>query len=180
MPKRSRRRCGENRNPIGEARGSGGDAKEHYDFRASRLLAGGLSRTVLSSARKPDREAAVLRDRLTDLAATRRRFGYRRLHALLRREGVSVNHKRLYRIYREAGLSVRRRRRRRGVSALRQPLTLPTTPNQVWSMDFLWSARIEQAFEHGRKRLAFIYPALSRVNRCDPGHHGETARFRPD
>ena len=72
----------------------------------------GLSRTVLSYATKPDPEAAVLRDRLTDLAATRRRFGYRRLHALLRRDGVAINHKRLYRIYREAGLSVRRRRRR--------------------------------------------------------------------
>jgi putative transposase len=100
----------------------------------------GLSRTVLSYGTKPDPEAAVLRDRLTDLAATRRRFGYRRLHALLRREGISVNHKRLYRIYREAGLSVRRRRRRRGVAALRQPLTLPTAPNQVWSMDFVMDA----------------------------------------
>jgi putative transposase len=90
-----------------------------------------VSRTVLSYAPKPDPEAAALRERLTDLAATRRRFGYRRLHALLRREGVSVNHKRLYRIYREAGLSVRRRRRRRGVAVLRQPLTLPTAPNHV-------------------------------------------------
>jgi putative transposase len=100
----------------------------------------GLSRTVLSYAIKPDPEAVILRDRLTDLAGTRRRFGYRRLHALLRREGVAVNHKRLYRLYREAGLSVRRRRRRRGVAVLRQPLTLPTAPNQVWSMDFVMDA----------------------------------------
>jgi len=106
--------------------------------RACRLM--GLSRTVLSYATKPDPEAAVLRDRLTELAATRRRFGYRRLHALLRREGVAVNHKRLYRLYREADLSVRRRRRRRGVAVQRQPLTLPAAPNQVWSMDFVMDA----------------------------------------
>ena len=112
--------------------------------RACRLV--GLSRTVLSYATKPDPEAAELRDRLADLAATRRRFGYRRLHALLRREGVAVNHKRLYRIYREAGLSVRRRRRRRGVAVLRQPLTLPKAPNQVWSMDF-----VMDALDNGRR-----------------------------
>jgi hypothetical protein len=62
----------------------------------------GLSRTVLSYATKPDPEAAELRDRLANLAATRRRFGYRRLHALLRREGVSVNHKRLLGVAEEA------------------------------------------------------------------------------
>lgn len=82
---------------------------------------------------EPDPEAEGLRDRLTELAATRRRFGYRRLHALLRWEGVVVNHKRLYRLYREAGLRVRRRRRR-GVAVLRQPLTrnfgFPLTPNR--------------------------------------------------
>lgn len=100
----------------------------------------GLSRTVLLYARKPDPEAERLRDWLSDLASTRRRFGYRRLHALLSREGVTVNHKRLYRVYREAGLSVQRRRRRRGVALPRRPLSLPTAPNQVWSMDFVMDA----------------------------------------
>jgi putative transposase len=106
----------------------------------------GLSRTVLAYARKPDPAAGRLRDRLSELASTRRRFGYRRLHALLRREGVAVNHKRLYRVYREAGLSVQRRRRRRGVSMPRQPLALPTGPSQVWSMDF-----VMDALDNGRR-----------------------------
>ena len=97
--------------------------------RAGRLM--GLSRTVLGYAPKADAEAGVICHRLTELAAVRRRFGYRRLHALLRREGVSVNHKRVYRLYREAGLAVRRRRRRRGIAVERQPLVLPGAPNQV-------------------------------------------------
>ena len=69
-------------------------------------------------------------------------LGYRRLHVMLRREGVSVNHKRVWRVYREAGLAVRRRRRRRGVAVEREPLALPTAPNQVWSMDFVMDALV--------------------------------------
>ena len=106
--------------------------------RACRLA--GISRTVLGYQPTADPSNAALGQRLVELASERRRFGYRRLHVLLRREGVSVNHKRVWRLYREAGLAVRRRRRRRGVAVEREPLALPTAPNQVWSMDFVMDA----------------------------------------
>lgn len=67
----------------------------------------------------------------------RRRYGCRRPTVLLRREGQAVNHKRVYRLYREEGLSVRRRRRKRIGAMERQPLTVPTGANQRWSMDFV-------------------------------------------
>jgi putative transposase len=96
----------------------------------------GLSR---SSYRYPRQEGdeSGLRQRLKELAAERRRYGYRRLTVLLRREGRRVNHKRVYRLYREAGLSVRRRKRKRIGAVERQPLTIPTGTNQCWSMDFV-------------------------------------------
>ena len=106
--------------------------------RACRLV--GLARTVLSYEPKADPSDAVLEQRLTELAHERRRFGYRRLHVLVRREGITVNHKRVWRLYQKAGLAVRRRRRRRGVVVDREPLTMPTAPNQVWSMDFVMDA----------------------------------------
>lgn len=81
-----------------------------------------------------------LRDRLNELAHERRRFGYRRLHALLRREGFEVNHKRIYRLYSESGLAVKKRKKRKGVAVERQPLVLPDGPNQTWSMDFVMDA----------------------------------------
>src|SRR5690554_7161609 len=69
--------------------------------------------------------------------ASSSRFGYRRVHQLLRREGAEVNHKKVYRLYREAGLAVRKRKRRKGVMVERQPLVLPDAPNHTWSMDFV-------------------------------------------
>ncbi|NYU52057.1 transposase, partial [Pseudomonas aeruginosa] len=74
-----------------------------------------------------------LQAQLVELAQERRRFGYRRLHILLRRAGVQDNHKRIYRLYRAAGLMVKRRRRRHGVAVERERLSLPSAPNQVWS-----------------------------------------------
>jgi putative transposase len=70
------------------------------------------------------------------LAGERRRFGYRRLAVLLRREGWPVNHKRVYRLYRIEGLGVRRAQRKRLKAAARTSLALPTRVNQVWTMDF--------------------------------------------
>ena len=81
-----------------------------------------------------------LGERLRELAAERRRFGYRRLRVLLEREGWGVNHKRVYRLYREEGLAVRRRKRKRIGAVERQPLALPTRPNERWSMDFVTDA----------------------------------------
>ncbi len=74
---------------------------------------------------------------LRELAALRKRFGYRRLHTLLRREGMLVNHKRVHRLYREEGLSLRRRKRKRLTSEGRGPGEAASGPNQVWSLDFV-------------------------------------------
>ncbi len=80
---------------------------------------------------------AGLRARLRELAAIRRRFGYRRLLLLLRREGTLVNHKKLRRLYREERLQVRRRGGRKRALGTRAPLTMPQGPNQRWSLDFV-------------------------------------------
>jgi putative transposase len=69
-------------------------------------------------------------------AAARSRFGYRRLHVLIARDGTTVNHKRVYRLYRQAGLQVRRRRRKRLTRGERVPLPAPTQRRERWSMDF--------------------------------------------
>ena len=79
----------------------------------------------------------VLRERLKELARVRRRFGYRRLHVFLRRAGHEVNHKRLFRIYREERLHVRRRGGRKRAIGTRAPMALPLMPNQRWSLDFV-------------------------------------------
>ncbi len=101
----------------------------------------GISRTVLHYEPKVQQpENAVLQGRIVELAHVRRRFGYRRIHALLRREGVEANHKRVFRLYQEAGLAVRRRRKRHGVAVEREKLELPSRPNEVWSMDFVSDA----------------------------------------
>ena len=83
------------------------------------------------------RDDGSVRQRLRELAALRKRFGYRRLHTLLRREGVLVNHKRVHRLYREEGLSLRRRKRKRLTSEGRGPGELASRVNQVWSLDFV-------------------------------------------
>ena len=80
-----------------------------------------------------------LRVRLRELAEARRRFGYRRLQVLLEREGWQVNHKRVYRLYVEEKLSLRRKRGRKR-STVRQPLAEPAAANQVWSVDFMTDA----------------------------------------
>jgi putative transposase len=80
---------------------------------------------------------AGIRARLKDVANERRRFGYRRLHILLRREGIMLNHKKLFRLYREERLSVRRRGGRKRALGTRAPMILPQGPNQRWSLDFV-------------------------------------------
>ena len=82
----------------------------------------------------------VLRTRLKALAALRRRFGYRRLHLSLKKEGIVVNHKKLLRIYREEKLLVRQRRDRKRAVGTRTPMTLPLGQNQRWSLDFVSDA----------------------------------------
>ncbi len=102
----------------------------------------GTARSSYRYAPSPEREQAEreLRQRLRELAGERRRFGYRRLLIFLGREGWRVNHKRVYRLYRQEGLAVRRRKRKRVGAVERQPLATPTEPNQRWSMDFVADA----------------------------------------
>jgi putative transposase len=79
-----------------------------------------------------------LRGRIREIAHTRVRFGYRRVHVMLEREGWRANHKLVYRLYREEGLTLRRKRPKRHVSAVhREARTQPTASNEAWSMDFV-------------------------------------------
>jgi len=96
----------------------------------------GISRSLYRyRRRRPD--SAPLRARIEEIAAVKRRYGYRRVYLRLRREGWRVDRKRVYRLYREAGLAVRRRKRKRIGVFERKPLPKPTAPNVSWSMDFV-------------------------------------------
>ena len=107
---------------------------EMSERRACRVI--GADRTSMRyQAVRPD--DAALRERLKALAQERRRFGYRRLHVLLRREGHAVNRKRVQRIYREERLTVRRRSGRKRALGTRRPIETPLAANQRWSLDFV-------------------------------------------
>jgi putative transposase len=118
-------------------------AYEVSERRACSVL--GADRTSIRyHSTRPDDAAA--RARLGELAAIRRRFGYRALHILLTREGIIMNHKKLRRLYREERLQVRRRGGRKRALGTRTPMMLPQGPNQRWSLDFL-----SDAFSDGRR-----------------------------
>ena len=89
---------------------------------------------------KQKADDVVLRKRLRELANERRRFGYRRLHILLQREGIEVNHKKLFRLYREERLTVRKRGGRKRALGTRRPILVPDRANQRWSLDFVSDA----------------------------------------
>jgi len=96
----------------------------------------GVSRSVVEyQPRRPD--DVPLRERIQHWAREKPRYGYRRIHVLLRREGYGVNRKRVYRIYREEQLSVRRKKRKQVAAAPRVALPIPNRPNERWSMDFM-------------------------------------------
>jgi len=87
------------------------------------------------------RDDTVVRQRIKEIATTRVHYGYQRVYVMLRREGFKDNHKRVRRIYREQGLSLRSKRPKRNKSAaLRQPKQTVTAINQIWSMDFVADA----------------------------------------
>jgi putative transposase len=115
-----------------------------YSQRRACALAGLAPKVYRYRSRRTD--DGVLRTRLKALAVLRRRFGYRRLHLLLKREGVLVNHKKLYRIYREERLMVRKRGGRKRALGTRAPIAVPQTRNQRWSLDF-----VSDAFLDGRR-----------------------------
>jgi putative transposase len=112
--------------------------------------------TVRYRSRRPD--DARLRERLLALARERRRFGYRRLFIFLRREGIVVNHKRLFRIYREERLMVRRRGGRKRALGTRTPMPGAALPNDRWSLDFV----ADQLVSGRRFRILAIYNDCTR------------------
>ena len=120
------------------------DATAVSERRACRLA--GLSRDAFRHPPEQAPATQALSARIIELAQVRRRFGYRRLHDLLRPEYPAVNHKKVYRLYREANLAVRRRKKIRRPPSERQPLSSATAPNAVWSMDF-----VSDALANGRR-----------------------------
>ena len=115
--------------------------------RACRVVA--ADRSVIRYESRRDNDTG-LREKLRDLAHQRRRFGYRRLHILLRRDGITINRKKTQRLYREEGLTVRRRKGRKRAVGCRAPAPVPALPNQRWSLDF-----VHDQMATGRRFLVF-------------------------
>ena len=101
--------------------------------RACRLV--GVDPKTVRRTRPPD--CPEIREEMKDIAGKRRRFGYRRIGVLLERKGMIMNHKKLYRLYREEGLSVKRRRGRKRARGTRTPMPQAAHPHARWSLDFL-------------------------------------------
>lgn len=117
----------------------------------------GLCRSSCRYQAKPNNDAEI-RSRLRELAEQRRKFGSPRLHALLLREGRVINHKRTERIYREEGLSLRLKKRRKRISHLRVLMDRPERINQHWSMDF-----VSDSLYNGRRfRVLTVVDDLSK------------------
>ena len=130
-------------------------AHEMSERRACKVI-GCVRMMIRYRSRRPD--DPHLRERLRALAKERRRFGYRRLHVLLRREGFAVNHKRLFRIYREERLMVRKRGGRKRALGTRSPMLVPLLPNDRWSLDF-----VSDQFADGRRfRILAIFDDCTR------------------
>lgn len=133
--------------------------QERFGFsqrRACRLV--GAGRASVRYRSRGSKDDGALRERLRELAAARPRFGYRRLHVLLRREGLTVNHKRVARLYRAEGLAVRRRKRKSRGRIRRGRPPAPHGANEQWALDFL-----EDALASGRKiRLLSIIDVFTR------------------
>lgn len=113
--------------------------KDYSQCRACRLV--GIDPRVYRYQSSKDDTA--LRERLKAIAHERRRFGYRRLHTLLKREGWEVNWKKIYRLYREEKLTVRKRGGRKRALGTRAPMPIPQDPNQRWSLDFVSDALVD-------------------------------------
>jgi len=115
--------------------------KKSYSQRRACALVGLAPKTYRYRSRRAN--DTDLRSQLKELANERRRFGYRRLHLLLKREGVTVNHKRLFRLYREERLTVRKRGGRKRALGARAPMVIPQGANQRWSVDFVQDTLID-------------------------------------
>ncbi|MEW6374159.1 IS3 family transposase [Sphingobium indicum] len=120
----------------------------------------GVDPKTVRRERPPDH--AEIREEMREIAAQRRRFGYRRVGVMLERKGHVMNHKKLYRLYREEGLSVRRRRGRKRARGSRTPMPVPLRPNDRWSMDF-----VADTFGASRRlRILAINDDACRENLC--------------
>ena len=120
----------------------------------------GVDPKTVRRERPPDHGA--IRVAMREVAGKRRRFGYRRIGVMLERQGLIMNHKKLYRIYREEGLSVRRRRGRKRARGSRTPMPVPLIPGARWSMDF-----VSDTFGASRKfRILAINDDCCRENLC--------------
>ena len=110
---------------------------EHHlsERRACRLV--GLSRDCYRNPPLVDESTQQLSAKIVEIAQVRRRFGYRRIHDLQRPEFPGVNHKRVYRLYSQAQLAVRKRKKVRRAASERVPLTVATHVHEAWSMDFV-------------------------------------------
>ena len=115
-----------------------------YSQRHACDLVGIAPKTYRYASSRPD--DAALRERLKTLANERRRFGYRRLFVLLRREGERSGINRIHRLYRDEGLTVRKRRARRKACGVRAPIPVEARPNARWSLDF-----VSDQFANGRR-----------------------------
>ena len=125
--------------------------------RACRVLKAGRSSYQYQSVKSAQ---AFLRKRIRAIAETRVRYGYRRIHVLLMREGWRVNHKRIYRLYTEEGLQLRNKTPKRKVSAkLREDRHPAAAPNEVWAMDFM----SDQIVDGRRIRILTIIDTFSRM-----------------
>lgn len=115
--------------------------EKNYSQRRACALVGIAPKAYRYAPKRADDKA--IRERLRALASERRRFGYRRLHILLAREGMRLNRKKLYRLYREERLTVRKRGGRKRALGTRAPLALPQGRNQRWSLDFVADSLVD-------------------------------------
>jgi putative transposase len=147
--------------------------KENHQLSERRACT--IVRLCRSSCRyqaKPKNDDEI-RSRLRELAEKRRKFGASRLHTLLRREGWLINHKRTERLYREEGLSLRRKRRKKRTSHLRVVMDRPERINQHWSMDF-----VSDSLYNGRRfRVLTIVDDLSRECPALEADHSLTGKL---
>ena len=120
-------------------------AQHHLSERRACSLVG-LSRDSYRHPPEADQATKNLSDKIVEIAQARRRFGYRRVHDMLRPEFPGVNHKRVYRLYSASNLAVRKRKKAKRPLSERVPLQIAQSVNEVWSMDF-----VSDSLSHGRR-----------------------------
>ena len=134
-------------------------SEKSYSQRRACNLVGLHPKTYRYASTRPD-DGAV-RIKLKELASQPRRFGYRRLGLLLARQGVRINHKKLYRLNEEERLSVRKRGGRKRALGTRVPMAIPQDQNRRWSLDFMMDTLVSGRRFRGRARVPM------RPRRCD-------------